>query len=85
MMMSMNPLRMRKTGNNEGRKPLPYGEEEIFMKKIYIVMRKVGNDWKTPQIAFESKEKARKRAREWTDGMGGEKDYHFYVEEVAIF
>lgn len=55
------------------------------MKNIYIVMRKIGDDWITPQIAFESKEKARKTAREGTDAIGGEKDYHFYVEEVAIF
>lgn len=55
------------------------------MKNIYIVMRKIGDDWITPQIAFESKEKARERAREWTNAIGGEKDYHFYIEEVAIF
>ena len=47
-------------------------------------MRKIG-DWETPQIAFESKEKARERAREWTDAMGGDIGFHFYVEEVAIF
>lgn len=76
---------MKKTGNNEGRKPLPARGGGNFMKNIYIVMRKIGDDWTTPQIAFESKEKARERARDWTDAIGGEKDYHFYVEEVAIF
>lgn len=35
-MTSTKALVMRKTGNNEGRKPLPYGEEEIFMEKKQI-------------------------------------------------
>lgn len=85
MMTSTKALVMRKIGNNEGRKPLPVREGVNFMKKIYIVMRKIGDDWTTPQVAFESKKKARERARYWTDAMGGDKDYHFYVEEVAIF